>query len=266
MSTTVTFGDRVGTDYPGTQDNQLYGTFADYNYGVTAGVITCGHGAGSAYYRITMCFDLSTFHTDVPYCDIDAVRLKLVLTSKLGANRDLVAYSLLQAWGGPNAAGNWNVHEGTKNNATAGTNEPDWNHIAHSDVSWNTAGAGANSVGIDGDESGDYNGANDRGNASLGSITVVGTGEITLTFNSLGRDVIKFQKENPGKRYGFILIYGPETGTNELIYPNPSEASTAANRPQLEIDYTETSPPSEDVSISSLLEGSVNINGSVEIN
>jgi hypothetical protein len=251
----VKFGDRPGTDYSGTQDavmqiflNTLFG---DLNDGARDFINV---GSMSSFdYRSLIAFDLKAYNDDAPGIEITSVILTLCIWSKyclIGPcpDRSIDVYAALKPWGSSLATDPpWKVFEGAKYGSAATSGEPTWNSYEHGIHLWNAAGASATTLGVDGDVIEDYDGIYDRGYTSLGSVIISGgiaygqpippypnIGDVEIVFNDLGKQVVKFQKENPNKSYGFVLLYSTESSIN-ICSICSSEHATEIFRPQLEI-------------------------------
>jgi len=230
-----TFGGRSGADYSGTQDTLMKDTSGDFNYGGNAATMTGLFGGNT--YNTLVAFDLKSFYDDVGEVDVSATTLKMQCYSVLSSGGSYHVYPVLRSYGDPTSP--WDVDAGASSGA-ASDGEPTWNnakHHASSPTDWNTDGCVANSSGVDGDVAGDYDGSDDRGNASLvdSAVDCTSTGEKTWTFNSTGHAVVETQTNNSGIRYGFIIPYPGSGGAAQF---RSSSYATAADRPQLEITYT----------------------------
>ncbi len=236
---TKTFGDRSGADYAGTQDNYLNKYTPNQNNGRRDDLL-----AGSfnfivtSIYRSVLAFDLDAFEDAHPNAEVTAAQIDVTVTEKVGDNQDVYVFGLLQDYGTP--SGDWDVDEGTSDESVT-SGEVCWNYRRYSTAAWNTAGADSANAGVDGDDSGDYDGSYDRSSVVYSLAHVTGTGaytfELTL-YSSFGVDVIQTQLDNPGIRYGFLLIGEKGSGHHYVRFAS-SEHGTASYRPQLEITYTE---------------------------
>jgi hypothetical protein len=234
----VTFGGRDGSTYVGTQDTWLRGQVPLWNYGIATNFYIGYYSLGKG--RAVIAFDLKAFDDAKPNAEILGARLILHILVKGGADSDLNIYAALQPWGGNLKTGNWDVNEGDKNGVTASNNEPNWNWFETNTNTWNSVGAGATLVGIDGDNdnplSDDYNGILDRGYTSLGSVTVTsGNTDVTIPLNITGLKVLRYQKEHAGYRYGFVITYSEVVGNHVQVVTGNHVSQEM--RPQLEIDY-----------------------------
>lgn len=242
---TVYFGERGGEDYSGTQDGRLQGAGSPWNernYGITT-----QHPVGSfnwfgtkVVYYPYFAFDLDAFHDAHPTARITGATLSLYADSQAGGATHVVSlYPLLNDYGNP--SGDWDVEEGTKSEATAGTGEVCWDYRHYNTVAWNTPGAQACSSGVNGDEASDYDGLYDRGFSAVATQTCQAAGQFyEWEFNSLGIDVLQYQKEHPGHRYGFLMMSNIDELANKYILFDSAEYATAAYRPQLSITFTDT--------------------------
>lgn len=242
---TVTFGDRGGANYTGVQDGSLDSDlYSENNFGITDQLIAgCFNWFGAKIlYRPVFQFDLSAFDEAYPEARITSADLSLWSAWRWGTvTHTMSIYALLDDWG--NSSGDWDVHEGTKNNTTAASGEVCWDYQHFNTEAWTDGGADRNTSGVDGDVAGDYDGTDDRGNTALTSLT--GTFPIgafySFTFSSqLALDTLQYQKEHAGHRYGFIMVSNQDALANRTIHFSSSEES-AAYRPLLTINFTSDS-------------------------
>jgi|GEM_PF-3472213 len=242
---TVYFGDRGGEDYSGTQDGRLQGPGSPWNvrnYGATVEYpVGCYNWFGDkVLYYPYLAFDLDAFHDAYPTARITGATLSLYAKGRVGTEIHTVSlYPLLNDYGNP--SGDWDVEEGTKNEATAGAGEVCWDYRHYNTVAWNTAGAQACAYGVNGDEASDYDGSYDRGYSALATtICEEDARYYEWEFNSLGLDVLQYQKEHPGHRYGFLLMSNIDELANKVIVFSSAEYSDTSKRPQFTITFTDT--------------------------
>ncbi|NQT71631.1 MAG: hypothetical protein HQ553_02530 [Chloroflexi bacterium] len=249
---TVTFGNRGGENYSGVQDTSLLSlVFENYNFG-TDDTLRCGSFIWSSWQyhnRLLFQFDLAAFDQAHPDATITGASLNLyVVSGGGGVSHTMSIYPVLDDWG--TASGDWDVNEGTRAHYQAFSGEVCWNYERYNTSAWTTAGAGKSTSGVDGDASSDYDGTNDRGNTALASVTsipVVG-GNHTWTFgDQLARDVLQYQNDNAGHRYGFIMITDQEGIGYTAINFGSTENGYTYRRPQFSITF-ETIPERIDTS------------------
>lgn len=243
-STIVTFGNRTGVNYTGTQDTFLAtGSLnaANLNYGINANLYAGYYNLlGLNFkYRSLIEFDFDTFQNNYPYAIIDSVNLTLFAYSKDGAATHILNVTpVLMRWGYPQES-LWDVWQGAHDGLGI-ANEPTWNYRTHLNESWNSNGSSATVEGKHGNQISDYNSTADIGDLSIATITTSTTGEKSWIFDSLGENVLMFQKEMKGYRYGFRLSSNQESTWN--LYYFYSSDSANANKPKLTVYFTVYDP------------------------
>jgi len=182
---------------------------------------------------------------------VTAASIHLYITQSGGITSDypVKVFAVLVDWG-QSDSDNTASHEcyegdGTGTDPAADTTgyEPTWNNREdYGSTAWNTAGCDANTPGVDGEVSGDFDGSYDRSNALvIDAIESDFTTSqyATLTFNAHGLDVIEYMMNNSTHNYGFVLtvIDAEDTDTNDSFEYDPKEAS-GDNSPYISITYT----------------------------
>jgi hypothetical protein len=110
-------------------------------------------------------------------------------------------------------------------------------------ATWNRAATGTNW------QSAGAQGSLDRDSTVLGTVTATATGIRNVVLNAAGLAVVQGWVNNPSTNFGFILQDYANTAKDDLVFSS-KEATVAANRPQLQVQYT---PPSlASLSLSSL--------------
>lgn len=99
-------------------------------------------------------------------------------------------------------------------------------------ATWNQAATGTNWA-VPGAK-----GSTDRGSTVRGTVTATATGLVTITLNSSGVSMVQSWVDSPSGNYGLILA---DPANADSLQFASREASTASQRPRLEITYT---PPS----------------------
>jgi hypothetical protein len=165
--------------------------------------------AGSRAMRSLIKFDLSGLQSLVSSSSqIVSVALKVKIAQKNGSNIDVDAFRILK---------NWSEGDQCHDNSDLDPGEATWQYQSYS-TAW-TAG-GADSAGVD------------RAGSADDTTTITGTGWFSWDVTQSVKDM--FEDENYD---GWVLKSQTESGDNWVAFWS-SEDGTAANRPYLEITYS----------------------------
>ena len=201
--TTVTQSFQAGlSGYSGSKDTSVNNYYPGYNYGTDTTLFVGVHGTNDECERTLMKFDVSSI-------DSSAVVVSAQLDFTLNNNLypiTVTAYPLGKEW-----------TEGTSVGGDYGA-----------DCTW----INANTSDPWGSSGGDFNAANEIGNAYYYGVAT--DGRVTMQLNA---SAVNGWISNPSSNHGFILKLPVEPSVSRFLVLYSEEHATAAYRPELKINY-----------------------------
>ena len=238
-------------DHTGTlEDTYMYSVFTNDNYGQRDGSVDdhensigTKDGTNTSWARGLLYFDVDQ-RSEAGTATVSAVTLYVYVHAVAGYEESypLKVFAVLQDWSyaDTNRPAGHNVYEGDQDGSTAGTDEVCGAYREYNSTAWNTAMADANTSGVDGDVSGDYDSSYDRGNAVVYSgYTFTASQYNAITLNSLGEDVVEHWLNNDAYNYGLLLTQLDAENVNTWNWLRyHTQETTSPNPPYLEVTYS----------------------------